>query len=227
MKRDEARIADMKDKMAQMKREANDVRLLQKDEDDNEGVIPALAEKNSYDGTYNWYCCKCGAKQCQKEFDVMKRSCSKCGESKSFGRLAEEKATYLKVQEGKRARTSEGSTQDPAAELGEESGPRFMHIVKNDIPALAEYQQPSPSTNSAACGSSPEPMNSDSENIPGQAAYNRRRLQEALPVDTMPSVIDQFMVDLTSADTIESHDDTQHYDESQHCDESQLSYDDI
>ena len=165
---------------------------------------PALAED---DEVTDWHCVKCGDKQIQKPFEI---SCSACVASN---------ATFV-VKGYKKAKVflfDWCSAEEPAAESGEESEPD-SRMSKNDIEVqrrhalqLAESPGTAPSTTAAVACTSPEPIDAETQNSPGQAASTCRMdaeeatVQHSSPVDTMPSPV---VLDLTA------HDETQPYDES-------------
>ena len=108
-------IAILKDELSELQRGAVSVNIcmLQRDEGNDEGVLPALAEKN--EGVLpalDWYCCDCGVKKISQNPksqnpNVMKQACDSCGAKESWGRLKSGQ---------KRARTMACTS----AELGEE-----------------------------------------------------------------------------------------------------------
>ena len=131
-------IAILEDEFSELQRGAVrvEIRMLQKDEGNDGGVLPALAEKNE---VKDWYCCDCGVKKFSHNPKsqnpiLMKQACSSCGAKESWGRLkgGHERARTM-------ARTS--------AELGEEPEP-FVKLPRLPapaiVPALAEYRSPAP-----------------------------------------------------------------------------------
>ena len=135
-------IAILEDELSELQRGAVrvDTCMLLKDEGQDEGALPALAEKKE---GKDWYCCDCGVKKFYQNPkpqnpNLTKQACTSCGAKKSWGRL---KGGH------KRARTMAGTS----SELGEELEPfvklpRYLPVLPSPaiVPALAEHRSPAP-----------------------------------------------------------------------------------
>ena len=135
-------IAILEDELSELQRGAVrvDTCMLLKDEGQDEGALPALAEKKE---GKDWYCCDCGVKKFYQNPkpqnpNLTKQTCISCGAKKSWGRL---KGGH------KRARTMAGTS----SELGEELEPfvklpRYLPVLPSPaiVPALAEHRSPAP-----------------------------------------------------------------------------------
>jgi len=131
--------AILEDKFSELQRGAVrvDIGMLQRDDGNDEGVLPALAEKNE---VKDWYCCDCGNKKFWAR--SLEQACDSCGAKKSWGRL--------KVGH-KRARTKALTS----AELGEESEPRFRDHLSSFLQLPPILPAPAIVPAFAAAGTSP------------------------------------------------------------------------